>query len=165
MVLQKGELVTEKSFRPLDSINPSSLEHVEADHCVVVEDDRVVRLNETHASHISCEVEHMVDPRGDLQAVIHNPEVHEVELVAEHVLSHMLILLPIGGNDVVTLALESTGNMGPDKASCTSNRDPELLGGPVRLPLKVLIGVLTIHGLPTSASHSTHEKFKIMKRK
>jgi hypothetical protein len=46
----------------------------------------VVGLDEAHASHISCQVEYVVTALADLLAVVKEPEVHQVELVAELVL-------------------------------------------------------------------------------
>lgn len=71
---------------PCDAILPCSLKHVVADHCVVVQDDRVVGLDEAHAAHVCCKVEHMVAAVADLLAVLKQAQVHQVELVAELVL-------------------------------------------------------------------------------
>jgi hypothetical protein len=56
------------------------------DHSVVVEDDRVVGLDESHAAHVRRQVEDMVAPSHHLFAVVKHPQIHEVKLVAEDLL-------------------------------------------------------------------------------
>jgi hypothetical protein len=129
---------------PLDAINSSSLKHVKADHGVVVHDHRVVGLDEPHPTHISSKVEHMVDPRGHLEAVVHDPQVNEMELVAEHLLSHVLVLLPVRGDDVVALALEAPRNVGGDEPAGARDGDPQLLKWPVGLLLQLRVRVLLV---------------------
>ena len=129
---------------PLDTVNSSSLKHVKADHGVVVHDHRVVGLDEAHPTHISREVEHMVNPRGDLEAVVHHPQVHEVELVAEHVLGHVLVLLPVRCDDVMALTLEAARDVGGNEPASTSDGDPQLLKRPVRLLLQLRVCVLLV---------------------
>ena len=85
-VTAKGELKMTRADTPLDFVEPAGLEHVVADHRVVVHDDGVVRLDEAHASHIRGEVEHVVASLCDREAVVQQAQVDEVELVAEHVL-------------------------------------------------------------------------------
>jgi hypothetical protein len=46
----------------------------------------VVGLDETHSSHVSCQVEYVVTSLADLLAVVKEPEVHQVELIAKLVL-------------------------------------------------------------------------------
>ncbi|KRY06164.1 hypothetical protein T12_3427 [Trichinella patagoniensis] len=97
----------------------------------------------------------MVHTLSNLEAIVHNPQIHEMELMAEHILSHVLILLPIGGNDVVSLALQTPCNVRGNEASSPGDRDTELLRWPVRLPLQVRIGVLPIvDSIASSAGHS-----------
>lgn len=47
-----------------------SFYHVEGYHRVVVHDNGVVGLDETHATHVSCQVEHMVAFLAHALAVI-----------------------------------------------------------------------------------------------
>mmetsp|Transcript_1725 Transcript_1725/g.2799 ORF Transcript_1725/g.2799 Transcript_1725/m.2799 type:complete len:211 (-) Transcript_1725:232-864(-) len=54
----------------LHTILARCLDHVERDHGVVVQDPRVVRLDEAHASHISSKVKHPVNALGNLEAVV-----------------------------------------------------------------------------------------------
>lgn len=141
--------------KPFDAIDSCSFKHVEADHGVVVHDHGVVGLDETHASHIGSKIEDVICTTGDLEAVVHDPEVDEMELVAEHVLAHVLVLLPVGGDDVVALALETPGDVGGDEASGAGDADPERPGRPVGLPLQVLVRVCSITGsVMPGATHS-----------
>ena len=110
---------------PLDAVDASRLEHVEADHGIVVEDDRVVGLDEAHAAHIGGEIEDMIDIFGDGEAVIHDSEVDEVEFMAKHVFGHVLILLPIRCDDVVALALEAARDVRCNEAAGPRDGDAE----------------------------------------
>ena len=71
---------------PFDSHYAGYFQHVEADHSVVVHDDTVVGLDESHASHISRHVENMLTRLYYLLAVVIHPQVNQVELIAEHLL-------------------------------------------------------------------------------
>jgi hypothetical protein len=55
---------------PFHTLYPRGFHHVEADHSIVVHDDRVVGLDEAHAPHISCEVENMLASFNDFLAII-----------------------------------------------------------------------------------------------
>jgi hypothetical protein len=123
--------------RPGDAVNAASLEHVEADHGVVVHDDSVVGLDKAHAAHVGGEVEDVVRALGDLEAIIHDAQVHEVELVAEHVLTHVLVLLPVGRDDVMPLALEPPRDVRRDEPARPRDRDPQFRLWPVLLPVQV----------------------------
>jgi len=81
---------------------------------------------------------------GNLQTVVHDPEINQVELMAEHVLGHVLILLPVRGNDIMALAFQTASNVGSNETTSPSNRNPQLLTWPVGLPLQLSIGVLAI---------------------
>mmetsp|Transcript_22514 Transcript_22514/g.73858 ORF Transcript_22514/g.73858 Transcript_22514/m.73858 type:complete len:367 (-) Transcript_22514:147-1247(-) len=105
----------------LHTILTSSLDHVEADHGVVVQDAGVVGLDEAHSSHVCGKVEHVVNVLGDLEAVLKIAEVHLVELVAELVLFEVLLLLPVGTDDRVPILLEPNSEVGPDEASGSAN--------------------------------------------
>ena len=71
---------------PLDVALPGSFDHVERNHRVVIHDHGVIGLDETHAAHVCCQVEYMINTFADLLAVVENPKVNENELVTEHVL-------------------------------------------------------------------------------
>jgi hypothetical protein len=71
---------------PLHTCLPCCLEHVVADHSVVVKDHRVVGLDETHAPHVCCKIEDMVYIRANLLAVVEEAQVHEMKLITKHVL-------------------------------------------------------------------------------
>lgn len=92
--------------KPRDAVDAGGFEHVEADHGVVVHDDGVVGLDEAHAAHVGGQVENVMRAFRDLQAIVHDAQVHEVELIAEHVLAHVLVLLPVRRDDVVALAAQ-----------------------------------------------------------
>mmetsp|Transcript_15757 Transcript_15757/g.45023 ORF Transcript_15757/g.45023 Transcript_15757/m.45023 type:complete len:207 (-) Transcript_15757:58-678(-) len=116
----------------LDLGNPAGLHHVEGDHRVVVHDDRVVALDESHTTHVSSKVEHVVATRDNLGAVLEQAQVDQDELITEDILRHVFIALPVASDDVVTLALQPLGKMRCDEA--TSSCDAYLqLGRPVRL--------------------------------
>jgi hypothetical protein len=74
------------SFTPLNVILASSLHYVEADHGVIVENYRVVRLDKAHATHICSQIEDMVASFADLLAVIKDTEINQMKLVAEQLL-------------------------------------------------------------------------------
>ena len=131
---------------PTDTVDTRCLDHVKANHGVIVHNNRVIRLDESHAAHISCEVENMVDTFGDGKAVIHDAEIYEVELVAEHVIIHVLVLLPIRGDDVVAFALEAAGDVGGDEATGTGDGDAQRGRGPIGFGVELAEGVIAIDG-------------------
>jgi hypothetical protein len=71
---------------PLDVLLAGGFEDVEGDHGVVVHDDRVVGLDEAHAAHVRCEVEHVVAASDHLFAVVEQAQVDQVELITEELL-------------------------------------------------------------------------------
>lgn len=95
----------------LDLGNPAGFHHIKGDHRVVVHDDRVVALDESHPTHVGGKVEHVVATLNDLGTVLEQPQVDQHELIAKYVLRHVLIALPIAGDDVVALALQPLGKM------------------------------------------------------
>ncbi len=115
----------------MDAVDASCFQHVEADHSVVIHDDGMVGLDEAHAAHVRRKVEHMLHALGDGQAVVHDAEIHQMELVTEHVLTHVLILLPIRCHDVVTLGLQASGNVRGDESASSCDGNPQLLLRPV----------------------------------
>jgi hypothetical protein len=60
---------------PGDLALPSCFQHIEADHGVVIHDDRVVALDEAHASHVCCKVEDMIHALADLFAVVEDSQI------------------------------------------------------------------------------------------
>jgi len=140
---------------PLNAVNPGSLNHVEANHRVVVHNDRVIRLNKPHPTHVCSKIENMINPFSNLQAVIHDPEINKMEFITEHVLSHVLIFLPVRSNNVMPLRLEAPSYVWCNKTPSPSDGNLKLLCWPVRLSLKTLISVLTIVSF-SSTSHSAH---------
>jgi len=115
----------------VDAVDASCFQHVEADHSVVIHDDGMVGLDKAHAAHVRRQVEHMLNAFGDGQAVVHDAEIHQMELVTEHVLTHVLILLPIRCHDVVTLGLQASGNVRGDESASSCDGNPQLLLWPV----------------------------------
>ncbi len=132
------------TYIPVDAIDAGCFQHVEADHSVVVHDDRVVRLNKAHTAHVGRQVENMLHALGDGQAVVHDAQIHQMELVTEHVLTHVLILLPVRSHDVVALTLETPGNMRRNESSGSRDGNPQFLFWPVRFPIQVTRRILPI---------------------
>lgn len=126
-----------KSKVPLDAVDTRGFTHVEGDHGVVKEEGAVVGLNEAHAAHVGSKVEHMLCSFRNLKAILHNTKVHKVKLVTEHILTHVLILLPIGSDDVVTLTLQAARNVRRDEPPSARDGDSELLRRPVLLAVQV----------------------------
>lgn len=65
----------------------------------------------------------------------------------------LLILLPVRSNYIMPFTLKSPDNVRGYEPTSTSNWNAELFWRPIGLPLKVLIGVLTISGC-TRTPHS-----------
>lgn len=86
--------------------------------------------------------------------VIHHAEVNKMEFMTEHILHHMLILVPVRGNNIVSLTLQSPGNVWGNKSPNPSNRNPEFPGRPVGFSFKFIIGAFSIW-----CSHSAACKF------
>lgn len=107
----------------LDSVNASGLKHVEGDHGVVVQDDRMVRLDESHSSHIGGEVEDPLAVLGDFEAVIVLAEIDKLELIAELLGGEVEILAPVGSDDIMSFLLQSLGDVGSNETSSSSNAD------------------------------------------
>mmetsp|Transcript_1154 Transcript_1154/g.4037 ORF Transcript_1154/g.4037 Transcript_1154/m.4037 type:complete len:402 (+) Transcript_1154:601-1806(+) len=118
---------------PLGVVLPGSLKDVEGDHGVVVHDHSVVALDEAHAAHVRGEVEDVLAVLGDLHAVVKDAQVDKVELVAEHVLGHVLVPLPVARHDVVALLLQPLGKVAGDETSSARDADPQGLFRPVGL--------------------------------
>jgi hypothetical protein len=94
---------------------------------------------------------------GDLEAVVHDAQVHEVELVAEHILAHVLVLLPVGRDDVVPLALEPPRDVRRDEPARPRDRDPQPRLWPVLLPVQV---GRRVRPKASIARHGYHKKPK-----
>lgn len=103
-----------------------SLDHVEGDHGVVVEENRVVRLDEAHATHVGGKVVDLLTSLGGLHTVGEGAEVKELELVTELRLLEELLLLPVNGNDVLALRFEALTEVGGDEATSTGHTDLNL---------------------------------------
>ena len=72
-------------------------------------------------------VEDPVAALCDLDAVVEDPEVERVELVAELGLLKVLVALPVRGDNVVALGLEPLGKVRRDEAAGADAQDLELL--------------------------------------
>merc|ERR1719454_1076727 len=107
----------------LDSSHARGLGHVEADHRRVVEDARMVALDEAHTAHVRRQVEAPVHARDGLGAGIGEAQVEVDELVAELLLLHVLILLPVDGTHKVTLGLQAPRQVGADEATRAGDKD------------------------------------------
>lgn len=117
----------------------------------------MVGLDEAHTTHISSQIEDMVDFLSHLQAIIHDSEINKMEFMAEHILCHVFILLPVRSNDVMAFALQTPGNVGSYKATSASDGDCQFLRRPIRLSFKLLISIRAIIGFPC-APHSAPTK-------
>ncbi len=147
----------------MDAVDASCFQHVEADHSVVIHDDGMVGLDEAHAAHVRRQVEHMLHALGDGQAVVHDAEIHQMELVTEHVLTHVLILLPIRCHDVVTLGLQASGNVRGDESASSCDGNPQLLLRPVWLPLQITGSVLPVYYFLHSIARHSCSLFELAK--
>ncbi|KAL4567313.1 hypothetical protein LXL04_022894 [Taraxacum kok-saghyz] len=78
----------------------------------------MIRLNEPHATHISSQIEHMINFFSNFQAVIHDPKINKMELMAEHVFRHVLVFLPIRSDDVMAFCFQSAGNVYEKISKC-----------------------------------------------
>ncbi len=125
------------TYIPVDAIDAGCFQHVAADLIVV-------RLNKAHMARVGRQVEHILHALGDGQAVVHDAQIHQMELVTEHVLTHVLILLPVRSHDVVALTLETPGNMRRNESSGSRDGNPQLPFRPVRLPIQVTRRILPI---------------------
>ena len=115
------------------ALHPHRFHHIEGNHHVVVEDDGVVGLNESHASHVRREVEAVVAPLENLFTVFVQPQISQDELIAEHRLLHVFIALPIARHDVMSLLFQSFREMRPDETSRARHANLQLLLRPVLL--------------------------------
>ena len=75
----------------------------------------------------------MLSVLAHLDAVVVNTQVHEVELVAEHFLWHVLVSLPVTRDNIVPFLLETLREVTRNETTCSSNTDLQLLIRPVRL--------------------------------
>jgi hypothetical protein len=80
-----------------------SLEHVKRDHSVVVQKNSLVGNNESHAAHISSEIVHMLATFGHFQAVVQESQINFVELVAELIGLHELVIFPVRTHNIASL--------------------------------------------------------------
>lgn len=103
--------------KALDLGNPAGFHHVEGNHRVIVHDDGMVALDESHATHVGSKVEHMVTALHDLGTILEQTQIDEHEFVAEDILRHVLIALPVAGDDVMALALQTLGKVTETGAS------------------------------------------------
>lgn len=77
---------------PLDTFDARNLEHVEADHRIVVHDDGMVGLDEAHTAHVCCQIEHMLTALHNFAAVVVHTQIYQMEFVTEQLLLHSIIL-------------------------------------------------------------------------
>ena len=96
--------------------SPGSLEHVHGDGRVVKAQHGLVRADESHSAHIGGQVVHLVaagaGPCGHVQLA----QVIVDEDVAELIVLHELVLLPIHHRHVVSVLLEALGDVRADEA-------------------------------------------------
>jgi len=78
-------------------------------------------LDESHATHVSSQVEHPLHALARCDAVVDVTKVEQEELVAEFIVLHELVLLPVNATNIVTVGLELLGKVGSNEA--TGSRD------------------------------------------
>jgi hypothetical protein len=100
-------------------------EHVEADLGVVVEDDGMVGLDETHSSHISGEIENPVGSFGRFQTVLVSTKVKQKKFVTKLLFLKIFVADPIDSNDVMAFFLQTLGDVRADESSSSSNDDSQ----------------------------------------
>mmetsp|Transcript_2904 Transcript_2904/g.8875 ORF Transcript_2904/g.8875 Transcript_2904/m.8875 type:complete len:266 (-) Transcript_2904:197-994(-) len=98
-----------------------SFKHVEGNKSVVVHNHRVVRLDEAHSAHIGSQVVHISAAFHGILAVLHLSKIDQHELVAEVLFLHVLILLPVSGDDLIAQLLELLCKVRSDETACSSD--------------------------------------------
>ena len=88
----------------------------------------MVGLDEAHAAHVGRKVEAPFHARDRLLARVREAQVEVEELVAELLLRHVLILLPVDGAHVVAFRLEAAGEVRADEAARAGDDDLGALG-------------------------------------
>jgi DNA recombination-dependent growth factor C len=76
------------------TIHARCFKHVETQHGVVEQKNGLVGLNKAHASHVCCQVEHLVAALGHLNTVLNATQVGLSKLITELILytdTHMCI--------------------------------------------------------------------------
>ena len=61
---------------PFNPIDLGKFKDVEFYHCVIVHDNKVIRLNESHTTHVWNQVQNMVNSFSKNQAIFHESEIH-----------------------------------------------------------------------------------------
>ena len=105
----------------LDVVLDRGGEQVEVDAEGVLEDERVVGLDEAHAAHVSREVVDLLAALGDAVGQLLVAEIELVELVAVGVLLEVDVGGPVGAHDVEALGHEANGEVRADEAAATSD--------------------------------------------
>ncbi len=95
------------------------------DHNVVVQNNRVVGLNETHTAHICSKVVDFIDTLAHLHACVQITQIHFMELVAYFVVVEVVTLLPVSNTDEVTFSLETLGDVTANETTTTSDENTE----------------------------------------
>ena len=72
----QSKVKKETKVSPFNTIDLGSFKDVEVDHGVVLHDNKVIILNESHTTHVCSQVEKMVNSFGNIQAIVHDFETH-----------------------------------------------------------------------------------------
>lgn len=95
------------------------------DHNVVVQNNRVVGLNETHAAHICSEIIDFVDALAHLHAGVQIAQIYLMVLIAYFVVVEVVSVLPVRNTNEVTFSLEALGDVAANEATTTSDENTE----------------------------------------
>lgn len=93
------------------------------DHNVVVQNHRVVGLNETHAAHICSKVVDFIDALAHLHACVQIAQIYLVVLIAYFVIIEVVSMLPVRNTNEVTFSLEALGDVTANEATTTSDEN------------------------------------------
>ncbi|KAJ0603247.1 hypothetical protein HanIR_Chr03g0148431 [Helianthus annuus] len=110
-ILKATVMIKDFVNRPLDSADSGSLKHVKANHSVIIHNNRMIRLNEPHTTHISSQIKHMIDVFRHFQTIIHHTKINKMKLVTKHVFRHVLVFLPVRSNNVMPLGFQTSSNV------------------------------------------------------
>lgn len=77
----------------------------------------MIGLNEAHAAHIRRQIIHVLDVLHHFEAIIEVPQIDLVKFVTEDTLFEILVPLPIGRDNIVSILLQTLRQMRPDETA------------------------------------------------
>ena len=80
-------------------------------------------MDETHSTHIGCEVEDPVTASACPGAIIIGAQIQQQELVTKFIQLEELLLFPISCDHMVAKILHFASKVAPDEAAATGNED------------------------------------------